>query len=92
MKKDFVPFLAATADNSRPMTESRTEVVLGSNKAMAFRPLSQTAAHPPTPPTAHGEPTLTLEREGDRVARIKIQCPCGHVVELVCDYSEGAQA
>jgi hypothetical protein len=92
MKKDFVPFFAATANGSSRLTESRTEVVAGSSTAIAFRPLSQATAPSPTAPTAHGEPTMTLEREGNRVARIKIQCPCGHVVELVCDYTEGTQA
>jgi len=92
MKKDFVPFLAARGDGSSPLTESRTEVVAGSGAAMAFRPLSQATAHPSTLPTAPGEPTMTLEREGNRVTRIKIQCPCGNVVELLCDYSEGPQA
>jgi hypothetical protein len=92
MKKDFVPFLAVGADGSRPRTESRTEVVAGSGTAIAFRPLSQAQAHPPTLPNTHGEPTMTLEREGNRVTRIKIQCPCGNLIELVCEYPEGAQA
>ena len=92
MKNDFVPFLAATFDGSRPITESRTEVVAGSKTAIAFHPLTQAPAHTPTLPNAHGEPTMTFERDGDRIARIKIQCTCGHVCELACDYAEGAPA
>jgi hypothetical protein len=64
----------------------------GSGATIAFRPLGQATAHPPTLTTAHGEPTMTLEREGDRVTRIKVQCPCGNVIVLDCDYSEGPQA
>ena len=92
MKKDFVPFLAAPSDGSRPIDGARTEVVGGSRSgtAIAFRPMIQPPAHPPIPPNGHGEPTVTLEREGDRVARIKIHCPCGNVIELACDYSPGA--
>ena len=90
MKKDFVPFLATASDGSRPTTESRTEVVAGSKTAIAFHPLTQASAHGPTLPTTHGEPTMTFERDGERVARIKIHCPCGHDFELACDYSERA--
>jgi hypothetical protein len=92
MKKDFVPFLVTESDGSRPTTESRTEVLAGSRTAIAFHPLTQAPAHTPTPPNAHGEPTMTFERDGDRVARIKIHCPCGHIFELACDYAEGALA
>ena len=92
MKNDFVPFLATAADGSRPITESPTEVVAGSKTAIAFHPLTQAPAHGPTLPNAHGEPTMTFERDGDRVARIKIHCPCGHDFELACDYAAGPLA
>lgn len=32
------------------------------------------------------DPKITLEREGDRVTRIKIQCLCGRNLELACEY------
>ena len=92
MKKDFVPFLATASDGSRPITESRTEVVVGSKTAIAFHPLTQAPANGPTQPNAQSEPTMTFERDGDRVARIKIHCPCGHIIELACDYADGALA
>jgi hypothetical protein len=88
MKKDFVPFLAVPSDGSGPITESRTEVFSGNGPAIAFHPLTHAPACAPTQPNAQGEPTITFEREGDRVARIKIHCPCGHDFELACDYLE----
>ena len=88
MKKDFVPFLILPSDGSQPMAGSRTEVMVGAKTSIAFHPLMQTLAHPPTLPNSHGEPTVTFERDGDRVARIRIQCPCGNVLELACDYAE----
>jgi hypothetical protein len=48
-----------------------------------FRPLAAPSA--PPPPAAGAEPIVTLEREGTRVTRIKIQCCCGHVIELACE-------
>jgi hypothetical protein len=91
MKKDFVPFLTAASDGSRPKTESQTAVD-GGNVAMAFQGLSRASAHPLTVPNAHANPTVTFERDGDRVTLIRIQCPCGNVFELACDYAEGSKA
>jgi hypothetical protein len=91
MKKDFVPFLTAASDGSQPKTSSQTTVV-GANTAMAFQGLSRTSAHLLTAPNVHADPTVTFERDGDRVTLIKIQCPCGNVFELACDYAEGPQA
>ena len=88
MKIDFVPFQVGASDGPRPKTEARTQVIAGGQTAIAFHPLLQAAAHPNTPPNAHGEPSVTFERDGDRVTRIKVQCPCGNVFELACDYSE----
>jgi hypothetical protein len=86
MKKDFVPFLLTESDGSRPTTEPRTEVLAGSRTANAFHPLTQAPAHTPTLPNAHGEPSVILERDGDRVTLIKVHCPCGNDFELACDY------
>jgi hypothetical protein len=88
MNKDFVPFQVPVSDGSRSKTEGRTEVILRGQKAVVFRPLAQTAGHPPATPNAHGEPSVTLERDGERVTRIKVHCPCGNDFELACDYSE----
>ena len=88
MKIDFIPFQVTASNGSRPKTEGRTEVIVGGQTAIAFRPLLQAGAHPTTPANAHGEPSVTFERDGDRVTLIKVQCPCGNVFELACDYSE----
>lgn len=58
----------------------------------AAAPASLPAFRPVCTPTAHagqpvlGEPKITLERDGDRVTKIKVQCVCGHIVELSCLY------
>ncbi|MBL9137182.1 MAG: hypothetical protein JNK85_15020 [Verrucomicrobiales bacterium] len=36
---------------------------------------------------AEGPPTITVRKEGDRVAGIRIQCSCGQVIDLACTYS-----
>ena len=37
--------------------------------------------------TPQGEPRVTLQRDGERVSSIRIQCSCGQVIELACVYS-----
>lgn len=52
--------------------------------------------HPIPTPALHGSggaghpegpPTITVRKEGDRVAGIRIQCSCGQVIDLACTYS-----
>lgn len=38
------------------------------------------AARPPTPPK------LTFQRDGDRITGIRIECGCGEVINLDCEY------
>ncbi|MBI3415011.1 MAG: hypothetical protein HY043_06765 [Verrucomicrobia bacterium] len=62
--------------------------------AQIFSPLSAPVAAQPR--TAHDEshtasptdtsPKITLQRDGERVAQIRIQCGCGHVIDLECEY------
>ncbi len=40
--------------------------------------------HVPEPP--HGDPKITIERQGETITHIRIQCGCGQVMELKCEY------
>jgi hypothetical protein len=31
-------------------------------------------------------PAVTLQRDGDRITHIRVQCGCGQVIELECSY------
>ena len=31
-------------------------------------------------------PKITLQRDGERITQITVQCSCGHVIELSCTY------
>jgi len=33
-----------------------------------------------------GEPRVTVQRDGDRVTHLRIQCPCGQIMDLACIY------
>jgi hypothetical protein len=34
----------------------------------------------------HGQPKITFQKEGDRITQIRVQCPCGQIIELNCLY------
>jgi len=33
-----------------------------------------------------GEPRVTVQRDGDRITHLRIQCSCGQVIDLACVY------
>lgn len=37
------------------------------------------------------EPSISFEREGSLITRIRLKCVCGQVLELACDYEPDAQ-
>mgnify|MGYP003351691884 CR=1 FL=1 len=40
----------------------------------------------PEPAHVHREPKITLERQGETITHIRVECGCGQVIELKCDY------
>ena len=38
------------------------------------------------------EPRISVQREGDRVTSIRVQCTCGQVMDLACVYDEPPKA
>jgi hypothetical protein len=38
------------------------------------------------------QPVVTLQRDGERVTAIRIECACGQVIELVCRYEDNPLA
>jgi hypothetical protein len=87
MPSPFVPFLksrAGTAPAASPVATDSARV------SAAFTALktggtseSAACAHAPA---AGAQPVVTLEKDGDRVTRIRIECTCGQVIELDCEY------
>ena len=94
----FVPLTAAPAP---PVArEFRVAVLNGGGQAgshgaekTAFQSLEplRAAAH-------HGmdkkacEPRVTVQRDGNRVTHLRIQCTCGQIMDLACVYDEPAPA
>jgi len=86
--ESFVPLTKkATTDESR---EFRVTVIPQTNLGQAFQSLEQAGLKSTEAGCLngkrHGEPHLTLQRDGERITNIRIQCGCGQVMELACVY------
>ena len=89
MSDQFVPLaLPAGSANERPFAALNVKVLPQAGAAApapAFEPLMAAApatSRPPEEPCS--KPTITLQRKGEMVSEIRIQCSCGKVIELTC--------
>ena len=80
MSTPFVPLTAALSTNSA--SPAGTAPV----PPRPFTPAAQQVAAQPAQGSHAGEPKITLEREGEQIKLIRVQCNCGHTVELACVY------
>jgi hypothetical protein len=97
MPSAFVPFLPV-AGKANASAASRAGLNTDSARAAgafsAMVPNTSSGAVNPSnlSPCAHPDngnatqPTVTLQKDGDRVTHIRIQCSCGEVIELECAY------
>jgi hypothetical protein len=83
----FVPLTTAKpAANGRD--DFRVLIASGPKQVQPFR-TKETHAPATTGGSNHSpgcEPRVTLDRNGDRITGIRVQCSCGQVIELVCRY------
>jgi hypothetical protein len=87
----FVPLAAASPRPASERREFRATVISPSSQAQPFQSIAAAAAVIPSAANpaahvAHGEPKVTLQRNGNQVTGIHIQCSCGQVMELSCVY------
>jgi len=85
------PFVPLTTTQAPPGVAPDFRVLVAGNpeRAQAFRPQ---AAASPSPGSGAAtanhacEPRVSLQRDGDRVVGIHIQCACGQAIDLACAY------
>ena len=78
MSDTFVPLVPANVP-TRDTTFKSFDVKI------APKANGASATHAPAH-DACAKPTVTLQRNGDIVSAIRIQCGCGQVIELTCVY------
>lgn len=83
----FVPFEPLTSVAKGPSGPTTLKVVPKAEATPAFSPLTtDMASHAQHGGNAAGKPVVTLQREGERITGIRIECGCGQVIELACSY------
>lgn len=84
MSDSFVPLVTApVATGDTALLQLK---VLPQAEAKAvFEPLPQAGRAEPTA-KACAAPSVTLQRQGEVVSGIRIECGCGQVIELACAY------
>ena len=85
MQPEFLPFRPSTPQSPNPGFVS-LRVLPASPSQPAFSPFAKPHAHPCTQPTPNSTPLISLHRDADRVTGIRIQCSCGQIIELACEF------
>ena len=87
--ESFVPFEPGSGAGDRaadgPFRPSIVPESAGAPPPLAGKsPQSCPPAHGHTP--EQGKPVVTLQRDGEKVTGIRIECSCGQVIDLGCSY------
>jgi hypothetical protein len=86
MSNSFVPFVTAPVSNKETALFQTKAPPQGQAEAKAaFEPLPVAGRAEP-PAKDCGRPSVTLQRQGEVVSGIRIECACGQVIELACSY------
>jgi hypothetical protein len=91
MSAPFVPLLPGVTSMPNLATPTRLKPIPVAAPA-AFEPATPATLKPeppapaPAPHIVHGPPKITLERQSDLITHIRIECSCGQVTELKCEY------
>jgi hypothetical protein len=85
MSDQFIPLLPPASSSKDPAFASlHLKVRPQAPAAHAFEALMPASADQSRSPEGCSKPTVTLQRKGDAVSGIRIQCGCGNVIELTC--------
>jgi hypothetical protein len=84
----FVPYAPVGASTAKPSPATGgLRVVPKAEGGSTFSPMQMPGLnHHHGSSTASSTPVVTLQREGERVTGIRIECGCGQVIELACSY------
>ena len=80
----FLPFVTTPISTGETAT-LQLKVLPQSEAKAIFQPMPE-AGKPERAVNACGQPSVTLQRQGEVVSGIRIECGCGQVIELACAY------
>ena len=89
----FVPLVPGAAANSAPTMPARLKPIPAAPdlfEPASLEKLKSDLNTPPAPASVphiqHGPPKVTLEKHGETITHIRVECSCGQVTELKCEY------
>lgn len=89
----FVPLTSAVPASAGERVDFQATVISQPNHIQKLHSID--AAGSATPPVLGAtvrnsacEPHIAVQREGDRVTGIRIQCSCGQIIDLACVYRQ----
>ncbi len=86
-QEDFVPFGPASLGAASKVDRGpELKVVPAADAGTTFSPLRPAANGPHGTAAGHGAASFTLQKEGERITGIRVECACGQVIELACQY------
>jgi len=89
-KTQFVP-LAVSDAAGEPRSEFHVLVVPQAQNARPLSEIASSASDAGRSDLAHPhQPRVTLQKEGERIVGIQIQCSCGQQIDLACSYQSPA--
>ncbi len=87
----FVPLVASSP--SDPQREFKVTVIPQAGQPQAFHPVGSAGeGQGAFPKKQNCEPQLSVQREGDKITNIRIQCRCGQTIDVACVYDKHARA
>ena len=90
--ESFTP-LTAAPQKPEPR-EFRVKILPQTQLARPFQSLETHAGAPQSGPAGvkkNCEPRVSVQRDGDRVTHIRVECTCGQVMDMACVYDEPAK-
>jgi hypothetical protein len=87
MTQEFVPLVAGSLPTKSAAGSTRLKPIVAAQEQFEpTKPQSAKVETSPAPPIAHGPPKITLEKQGGTITHIRVECCCGQVTELKCEY------
>jgi hypothetical protein len=87
MSDKFIPFApASNASADAPFAAFPLKVLSQAAAKPAFEPQKPLLSAPASNQEACAQPKVSLQRNGDVITGIRIECSCGEVINLSCVY------
>ena len=88
----FVPLTSAASANTGAGAEFHATVVSQPQQLQKFHSVESSATSAGAARGANCEARITVQRDGEHVAGVRIQCSCGQIIDLACVYEKATPA